>query len=137
MNNEFEVTSVVDGNNYTVTHTSNASGTASSQGGSGNAKYQITVGTDRSAFGLLVQVHGTNSKPKYWRCIWLEQTRSYGTTIALEATYWQFDTFGEDLLAIRNDDALYKWDLSAGTGTRAQKSNTSSWQKQSVVSFIS
>ena len=37
MNNEFEVTEVVDGNNYKVTHTSNATGTASSQGGSGNA----------------------------------------------------------------------------------------------------
>jgi hypothetical protein len=32
-----------------------------------------------------------------------------------------FDTFGEDLLAIRNDDALYRWDLSGGTGTRAVK----------------
>ena len=33
-NNEYEVTTVVDGNSYTITHTSNASGTASSQGGS-------------------------------------------------------------------------------------------------------
>ena len=48
MNNEFEVTEIVDGNTYKVTHTSNASGTASSQGGSGNAKYQINVGTDLS-----------------------------------------------------------------------------------------
>ena len=121
MNNEFEVTSVVDGNNYTVTHTSNATGTASSQGGSGNAKYQINVGTDRSAFGF---GWGTGA--------WNQPRQNIGggsgwnrpgltTTIALEATYWQFDTFGEDLLAIRNDDALYKWDLSAGTGTRAQK----------------
>ena len=121
MNNEFEVTSVVDGNNYTVTHTSNASGTASSQGGSGNAKYQITVGTDRSAFGF---GWGTGA--------WIQPRQNIGggsglnrpgltTTIALEATYWMFDTFGEVLLAIRNDDALYKWDLSAGTGTRAQK----------------
>ena len=121
MNNEFEVTSVVDGNNYTVTHTSNATGTASSQGGSGNAKYQINVGTDRSAFGF---GWGTGA--------WNQPRQSIGggagwnrpgltTTIALEATYWMFDTFGEDLLAIRNDDALYRWDLSGGTGTRAVK----------------
>ena len=121
MNNEFEVTSVVDGNNYTVTHTSNASGTASAQGGSGNAKYQINVGTDRSAFGF---GWGTGA--------WNQPRQSIGggagwnrpgltTTIALEATYWMFDTFGEDLLAIRNDDALYRWDLSGGTGVRAQK----------------
>ena len=121
MNNEFEVTEVVDGNNYKVTHTSNATGTASSQGGSGNAKYQITVGTDRSAFGF---GWGTGA--------WNQPRQNIGggsgwnrpgltTTIALEATYWMFDTFGEDLLAIRNDDALYKWDLSGGTGNRAQK----------------
>lgn len=121
MNNEFEITSIVDGNNYTVTHTSNASGTASSQGGSGNAKYQINVGTDRSAFGF---GWGTGA--------WNQPRQSIGggagwnrpgltTTIALEATYWMFDTFGEDLLAIRNDDALYRWDLSGGTGVRAQK----------------
>ena len=121
MNNEFEVTEVVDGSTYKVTHTSNASGTQPSQGGSGNAKYQITVGTDRSAFGF---GWGTGA--------WNQPRQNIGggsgwnrpgltTTIALEATYWQFDTFGEDLLAIRNDDALYKWDLSAGTGTRAQK----------------
>jgi hypothetical protein len=121
MNNEFEITSIVDGNNYTVTHTSNASGTASSQGGSGNAKYQINVGTDRSAFGF---GWGTGA--------WNQPRQSIGggagwnrpgltTTIALEATYWMFDTFGEDLLAIRNDDALYRWDLSGGTGTRAVK----------------
>ena len=121
MNNEFEVTEIVDGNTYKVTHTSNASGTASSQGGSGNAKYQITVGTDRSAFGF---GWGTGA--------WNQPRQSIGggagwnrpgltTTIALEATYWMFDTFGEDLLAIRNDDALYRWDLSGGTGTRAVK----------------
>tara|TARA_A100001035_G_scaffold63146_1_gene47877 strand:- start:439 stop:2298 length:1860 start_codon:yes stop_codon:yes gene_type:complete len=121
MNNEFEVTTVIDGNSYTVTHTSNATGTASSQGGSGNAKYQINVGTDRSAFGF---GWGTGA--------WNQPRQSIGggagwnrpgltTTIALEATYWMFDTFGEDLLAIRNDDALYRWDLSGGTGTRAVK----------------
>ena len=121
MNNEFEVTEIVDGNTYKVTHTSNASGTASSQGGSGNAKYQINVGTDRSAFGF---GWGTGA--------WNQPRQSIGggagwnrpgltTTIALEATYWMFDTFGEDLLAIRNDDALYRWDLSGGTGTRAVK----------------
>jgi hypothetical protein len=121
MNNEFEITSIVDGNNYTVTHTSNASGTQPSQGGSGNAKYQINVGTDRSAFGF---GWGTGA--------WNQPRQSIGggagwnrpgltTTIALEATYWMFDTFGEDLLAIRNDDALYRWDLSGGTGTRAVK----------------
>ena len=113
MNNEFEITEIVDGNTYKVTHTSNASGTASSQGGSGNAKYQITVGTDRSAFGF---GWGTGT----WNAGTWNTPRST-SSIQLEATYWNLDTFGEDLLAIRNNDALYRWDLSSGTGTRAQK----------------
>ena len=113
MNNEFEVTEIVDGNTYKVTHTSNASGTASSQGGSGNAKYQITIGTDRSAFGF---GWGTGT----WNAGTWNTPRST-SSIQLEATYWNLDTFGEDLLAIRNNDALYRWDLSSGTGTRAQK----------------
>jgi hypothetical protein len=113
MNNEFEVTSVVDGNNYTVTHTSNASGTASSQGGSGNAKYQITTGTNISSFGF---GWGTGT----WNLDAWNTPRSE-SAIELEATYWDLDTFGEDLLAIRNDDALYRWDLSNGTSNRAVK----------------
>ena len=113
MNNEFEVTEIVDGNNYKVTHTSNASGTASSQGGSGNAKYQITVGTDRSAFGFGWST-GT------WNAGTWNTPRST-SSIQLEATYWSLDTFGEDLLAIRNNDALYRWDLSSGPTSRAVK----------------
>ena len=113
MNNEFEVTEVVDGNSYKVTHTSNASGTASSQGGSGNAKYQITTGTNVSSFGF---GWGTGT----WNASTWNTPRST-SAIELEATYWNLDTFGEDLLAIRNDDALYRWDLSNGTNNRAVK----------------
>ena len=121
MNNEFEVTSVVDGNTYTITHTSNATGTASSQGGSGNAKYQINVGTDRSAFGFGWGTGAWNQPRQNINGGSGWNRPGLTTTIALEATYWMFDTFGEDLLAIRNDDALYRWDLSSGTGVRAQK----------------
>ena len=113
MNNEFEVTEIVDGNTYKVTHTSNASGTASSQGGSGNAKYQITTGTNISSFGF---GWGTGT----WNLDAWNTPRSE-SAIELEATYWDLDTFGEDLLAIRNDDALYRWDLSNGTSNRAVK----------------
>ena len=113
MNNEFEVTEVIDGNSYKITHTSAASGSTSGGGGSGNAKYQITTGTNKASFGF---GWGTGA--------WSDGTWNTPRTtssIQLEASYWVFDTFGEDLLAIRNDDALYRWDLSGGTGTRAVK----------------
>ena len=113
MNQEFEITEVVDGNSYKITHTSNASGTASSQGGTGNAKYQINIGAEKSAFGF---GWGTGT--------WNESTwntpRS-SSSISLDSSYWSLDTFGEDLLAIRNDDALYRWTVSGGLAARAQK----------------
>jgi len=113
MNNEFEVTEIVDGNSYKITHTSAASGSTSGGGGSGNAKYQITTGTNISSFGF---GWGTGT----WNLDAWNTPRSE-SAIELEATYWDLDTFGEDLLAIRNDDALYRWDLSNGTSNRAVK----------------
>ena len=114
MNKEFEITEIVDGNTYKITYTgSTASGTASSQGGTGNAKYQISIGAERSAFGF---GWGTGA----WNAgAW--NTPRTTSAISLDASYWSMDTFGEDLLAIRDDNALYRWDLSGGTGTRAQK----------------
>ena len=114
MNKEFEITEIVDGNTYKITYTgSTASGTASSQGGTGNAKYQISIGAERSAFGF---GWGTGA----WNAgAW--NTPRTTSAISLDASYWSMDTFGEDLLAIRDDNALYRWDLSSGTGTRAQK----------------
>ena len=111
MNNEFEVKSIVNTNSYTVQHTSNASGSVSGGGGSGNLDGLITVGTATSTFGFGWGVGPWNSST--WN------TPRSTSTVALEASYWSLDTFGEDLLAIRNNDKLYRWQLSTGTGSRA------------------
>ena len=112
MNNEFEVTTVTNSNAFTVTHTSNATGSVSGGGGSGNLDALLSVGTNVSTFGFGWGVGAWNGN-RQWN------TPSATSSVALDATYWSLDTFGEDLLAIRNNDKLYKWDLSAGTGTRA------------------
>ena len=111
MNNEFEVKTIVNSNTITVQHTSNASSSVSGGGGSGNEDALIPVGTSISTFGFGWGVGAWNSST--WN------TPRSTSTIALEASYWSLDTFGEDLLAIRNNDKLYRWDLSGGTGTRA------------------
>ena len=113
MNNEFEVTSVTNTNAFTVTHTSNATSSVSGGGGSGNVDGLLPVGTAVSTFGFGWGVGAWQGTGRAWN------TPSATSTVALDATYWSLDTFGEDLLAIRNNDKLYKWDLSAGTGTRA------------------
>lgn len=113
MNNEFEVKSVVNGNSFTVQHTSNASSSVSGGGGSGNLDGLIPVGTNVSTFGFGWGVGAWQGTGRAWN------TPSSTSTVALDATYWSLDTFGEDLLCVRNNDKLYRWDLSAGTGTRA------------------
>ena len=113
-NKEFEILTVPDANTYTIqvtnpAATANASGTPSV--GNTTFTYDITNGTATSSYGLgwSVGTWGTGA----WG------TARSASTIVLDATYWSFDTFGEDLLAIRNDGELYKWDLSTGTATRA------------------
>jgi len=48
---------------------------------------------------------------------WNEAASESNTVI--ESRYWVFESFGEDLLALVNDGALFKWDLSNGASTRA------------------
>ena len=114
MNNEFEVKSVTNSNVFTVSFvTFNATSSVSGGGGSGNLDALISVGTSVSTFGFGWNVGAWQGTGRAWN------TPSSVSSVALDATYWSLDTFGEDLLAVRNNDKLYKWDLSAGTGTRA------------------
>jgi len=45
--------------------------------------------------------------------------QSITSTVTLDARYWVFDNFGEDLLALASDSSLYLWDKSNGQTTRA------------------
>ena len=117
---EFEILTVPDANTYTIqvtnpAATANATGTPSV--GNATFTYDITNGTATSSYGL---GWGTGT----WNQGTWGTPRS-SSTLVLDATYWSFDTFGEDLLAIRNDGALYKWDLSAGVSTPAALVSTS------------
>jgi len=49
---------------------------------------------------------------------WNEAASESNTVI--ESRYWVFESFGEDLLALVNNGALFRWDLSDGAGTRAE-----------------
>jgi len=111
MNQEFEVTSVVNTSAYTVTHTSNASGSTAGGGGSGNAAYQINPGPSfsTSAYGWGTDGYGLGG--------WGEPSTS--SNVTLEARQWSLDNFGEDLIATQLNGGTYRWDTSVGTGTRA------------------
>jgi len=111
MNQEFEVTSVVNTSAYTVTHTSTASGSTAGGGGAGNAEYQINPGP---SFSTTAYGWGTDG---YGLGAWGEP--STVSNVTLEARQWSLDNYGEDLIATQLNGGTYLWDTSAGTGTRA------------------
>ena len=109
-NAEYEITSVVDANSYTITHTGNVS--SGTGGGTVTATYQLNIGSPTSSFGFGWGTATWNAGS--WN------TPRTSSAIFVEATYWSFDILGEDLFAIRNNGALYRWDLSGGVATPAQ-----------------
>jgi hypothetical protein len=126
MNQEFEVTSVVNTSAYTVTHTSTASGSTAGGGGAGNAAYQINPGP---AFSTAAYGWGTDG---YGLGGWGEP--STVSNVTLEARQWSLDNFGEDLIATQLNGGTYRWDTSAGTSTRAAVANAPTTSRLSLVS---
>ena len=111
MNNEFEVTSVVNTAAYTVTHTSTASGSTAAGGGTGNMKYQIGIGPEFSvpAFGWGTGTWGAST----WN------TPRTSSNVTLEARNWSLDNFGENLIATVLNGGAFEWKPSLGTSARA------------------
>ena len=113
LNQEFEIQSIVNTAAYTITFTdgSTASGTTAGGGGSVTANYQINIGPSLSEFGY---GWGTGT---WGGSTWGTPRTTSNTTI--EARQWSLDNFGEDLIATVLNGGTFKWDLSAGVGTRA------------------
>ena len=127
MNNEFEVTSVVNTSAYTVTHTSTATGSTAGGGGTGNAEYQINPGPEFSlpAFGWGTDDYGLGG--------WGEP--STVSNVTLEARQWSLDNFGEDLIATVLNGGTFRWDTSVGVATRASAvANAPTSSRLSLVS---
>lgn len=113
LQSEFEITSIIDADSYTVTSPVAANASDSGDGGASVVgAYQINTGTDVSFFDFGWGV-GT----------WGESTwntpRTEGSGIFLRSRVWQLDTFGEDLICQIANGGIYRWDLSSGLSTRA------------------
>jgi hypothetical protein len=117
LQSEFEITSVIDEDSYTITSPVAANASDTGDGGAAVVgAYQINVGTDVSFFDFGWGV-GT----------WGESTwntpRTAGAGIFLGSRVWQLDTFGEDLICQLVNGAIYLWDLSGGLASRATAIN--------------
>lgn len=117
LNQEYEVDSVTDANNYVITakDTSGATVTANaSDTGNGGSSvvgaYQINVGLD-------VYINSTGFGSGAWN------TGTWGGNTALTNTnqlrLWTHDHFGEDLVINARGGGIYYWDKTNGVTTRA------------------
>ena len=105
-NQEFEITSVVDNDNFKITMPSNETGTGMSTVGTATFAFQLENEPDSQTFGY---GWGTNT----WN------TSAWGTArstsnVTLDAGIWSFDNAGEDLFAWLKNGGLYKWDVTSG-----------------------
>ena len=114
LQSEFEITSIIDTDSYTITSPVAANGSDLGDGGAAVVgAYQINIGSDVSFFDF---GWGTGS----WGENAWNTPRSQGSGVFLQSRVWKLDTFGEDLICQVVNGGIFRWDLSSGLATRAQ-----------------
>jgi hypothetical protein len=113
LTHEFEITSIVNANAFTIECPVPAATTATSVG-SATVQFQINVGSDINYFDF---GWGTGAwGAEAWG------TPRTGTGAAgkeLFSRVWQFDSYGEDVICQLVDGPTFIWQPSLGTNTRA------------------
>ena len=110
LNQEYEITEIVNANSYkfTATATANSSDTGSG-GGSTVAAYQINIGLDTS-------VAGSGWGAGTWgRGTWGSSSSIIASGASLRL--WSHDNFGEDMLINPRNAGIYYWDRSGNSGS--------------------
>lgn len=112
LNDEHQVTRVVNANTYEITVSVIANSSDSGNGGASViGAYQINTGLDTSVFGT---GWGTG--------VWSRGTWGSGSTTTVpgaQLRIWSQDNYGEDLIICVQDGGIYYWDKSNGLSTRA------------------
>jgi hypothetical protein len=111
MNKEFEISTYVDANTYTITYTGSTANATGNGGGTVTATYDISTGLSASAYGY---GWGTGD----WNDGTWNTPRST-STVKIDGRQWSFDNFGEDLIATVSEGGTFRWDTSVGFGTPA------------------
>ena len=108
LNQEYQVTSVIDADTYTITSAVAANASDTGNGGSSTVgAYQINTGLDSVVLGS-----GWGAGP------WSRGTWSSPANVSIpgaQLRLWSMDNFGEDLLANVRGGGIYYWDSSAGS----------------------
>ena len=111
LNQEYQITSIVDVNSYTFTATATANASDSGNGGSSVVgKYQINT-------GLNVYVPSSGWGIDTWGSGGFGSTSSIA--FANQLRIWTHDNFGEDLAICPRGGGVFYWDATNGVTTRA------------------
>lgn len=110
INQEHQITSIIDPDHYTITVATTASSSASGGGNAVKAEYQINVGLDTSALG-----NGWGTGP-WGSGGWGEGSANFVETDQLRL--WTEDNFGQDLLYNPRNGGVYYKDMSESVGVR-------------------
>ncbi len=108
---------VVDSNSYTIESPTQATSTTTGGGTGLDVKYLIgrdanmNIQSADTATGWGVGTWGLST--------WGTARDIASDTVALEATQWSLQLWGDDLLANNRNGQIYYWDLSGGESTRA------------------
>jgi hypothetical protein len=107
---EYRIQSIVDSDNYIIVDDETAT-SSTTGGGTVSYEYDISAGaesvTTATGYGT-----GPYGREGYGNA-------RTGSTLQLGIRTWSLDTWGEDLLASPRKGAIYWWDRSLGTGSRA------------------
>ena len=129
LNQEYQVTSVIDADTYTITSAVAANSSDTGDGGAAViGAYQINTGLDSAASGS-----GWGAGP------WSRGTWSSPADVTVpgaQLRLWSMDNFGEDLIANVRGGGIYYWDSSSGTSTRAVDIASLSGNNQPEVANI-
>ena len=110
---EYVVNTIIDPDNYEITDDQTAGTGGAGEGGTAVvAEYQLSAGATTA-----VAARGYGTGP-YGREGYGDART--GSTLVLPIRTWALDQWGEDLLASPRSGAIYWWDRSKGTGTRAE-----------------
>ncbi len=113
LNQEYEITLVVNANTYQITAPVAADASDIGNGGAATiAEYQINTGSPVSFFEY---GWGTGT----WGLSTWGTPRPGSTALQLGSRVWQFDAYGEDVICQLVDGGTYLFDTSAGVLVRA------------------
>ena len=109
LNREYQITSIINGDEYTFTATATANASDIGDGGTAVvAAYQINVGPE-----IQVPLLGWGAGA------WGVGTWGVGSSSDIDLRLWSQSTFGEDLIFGPRYGGIYYWDASNSINTRA------------------